>query len=182
MGAKDLLLAAAIVAAAFVIRLAFRLERRLRFRPRPVLTGAEWSFYFRLRDALPECVVCPQVAVSALIEPAGVGPARRLAAESIEADRVGYAVFDHDLQLLAVIELGHRARPTRREMARDRWFAEAGVRTVRFHARRPPSTGRIKRSIFAQGLAADCPGAGPKPRFAVRRLEPVWRNTANFNV
>lgn len=181
MGAKDLLLVAAIVAAAAVIRLAFRLERRLRFRPRPVLTGVEWSFYFRLRDALPECVICPQVAVSALIEPAGVGAARRLAAESIEAERVGYAVFDPDLRLLAVVELGLRARPTRREAARDRWFAEAGVRTVRFQVRHPPSAGRIKRAIFARGQVPGCTGA-PTRQGAGGRLEPVWRNTINFNV
>lgn len=128
--------------------------RSVRYRRKPVLTGREREFFFRLRNALSECHVCPQVAVPALIEPAGVGKLRRQALATVSGKRVGYAVFDEDMDLLAVVELAHRSRPTRMERAREACLASAGIRTVRFYARGLPSEVKIRSSIFDRRSAA----------------------------
>lgn len=153
-----------------------------RYRKKIVLTGDERDFYFRLRSALPECHVCPQVAASALIEPAGMGKVRQRAVSALGGKRVGFAVFDEDMELLAVVELAHRSRPTRLEHAREACFASAGIRTVRFHARRLPSENKIRASIFDRRSAK----AGlHSPLEAERELEfrkAPWRNTLNVHI
>ena len=152
----------------------------LRYRRRPVLTGSEREFFYRLQRALPECRVCPQVAVAALIEPTGIGRLRRTALNSIDGKRVGFAIFAEDMQLLAVVELDQRSRPTRDDLARDACFASAGIRTVRFHAKRVPSEGKIRSSIFVRqprtsshSLASSTTPRGNDIEF---RKTP-WRNT-----
>lgn len=125
-------------------------QRRARYRKKPVLTGGDLEFFYRLRRALPECLVCPQVAASALIEPIGIGKARQVAADLIAEKKVGYAIFDEELKLIAVVELSHRSRLTRREAARDGWFTDAGIRLIRFHSRHLPSEAKIHATIFAR--------------------------------
>jgi len=146
---KEIIVAASIVLGGLLLWGYLHRERSFRFRERAVLTGGELEFFFRLRDALPECVICPQVAVAALIEPTGAGPLRHKALASIGGKRVGYAVFDESMQLLAVVEYDHHGRRKRSDVLRDAWFASAGVRTIRFHAKHLPNEGMIKSRIFA---------------------------------
>ena len=153
-----------------------------RYRKKSMLTGSERDFYFRLRHALPECHVCPQVAASALIEPAGMGKMRQHALTALDGQRVGYAVFDEDMDLLAVVELAHRSRPTRAERAREACLASAGIRTVRFQAKRLPSETRIRTSIFERRSVRSAQQA---PQSADKELEfrkTPWRNTVNAHL
>ena len=150
MSKEETILVAAIVFGGLLLWLFIHRERPLRFRAKAALTGVEREFFFRLRDALPSCQVCPQLAVSALIEPAGIGAARQRALECIAGQRVGYAVFDGDMQLIAVVELDHHSRTTRRDATRDQYFSSAGIRTVRFKAKCLPSELNIRKHIFAR--------------------------------
>ncbi|HEY4541978.1 MAG TPA: DUF2726 domain-containing protein [Noviherbaspirillum sp.] len=158
-------------------------ERPARFRARAVVTGSALEFLFRLQRALPECAVCPQVAATALLEPLGVGQVRKAALARIVGRRVGFAVFDSEMQLLAVIELDHRPRLTRREAECEGYFSQAGIRTLRFHPKRMPSGEKIRSSVFPR-----------ETRVAPRRQQhelpetidfqpglPAWRNTLNAN-
>lgn len=120
----------------------------VRYRKRAMLAGGELEFFYRLRRALPECHVFPQVAMSALVEPMGIGKARQSAFARIMGKRVGYAVFDDEMKLLAVVELDYRSRLSRQDAKRDACFSEVGVKTVRFQSKRKPSEARIKSSIF----------------------------------
>ncbi|HVL77390.1 MAG TPA: DUF2726 domain-containing protein [Noviherbaspirillum sp.] len=156
--------------------------RPARFRARPILTGSALEFLFRLKRALPECTVCPQVAATSLLEPLGVGRARKAALSRIVGRRVGYAVFDEEMQLIAVIELDHRPRLTRREAECDSYFSEAGVPVLRFRQQQMPSVSKIRSSVFPRAAATvqcaeqSMPDAAPiefKPRAA------IWRNTLN---
>jgi hypothetical protein len=186
MTSKDLMIMAVIIIGGLVAWLALNVEGQLRFRRRPLLTGCELEFFFRLQRALPGCVVCPQIAVSALIEPLGVGKTRRAAMARIEAQRVGYAVFDEDMQLVAVVELDQRARPKRKEVARDAWFSGAGIRTVRFHAKKLPSDSRILATVFPRGEPY-LESSGPRQERAradaieFRRASTPWRDTVDMN-
>lgn len=153
-----------------------------RYRKKTVLTGGERDFYFRLRHALPECHVCPQVAVSALIEPTGMGKVRQRAVSALGGKRVGYAVFDQDMDLLAVVELVHRSRPSRLERAREACFSSAGIRTVRFHAKRLPSEGRIRTTIFDRTSSRSAARHHQDPGGGLEFRKSPWRNTVNAHI
>ena len=178
---------AVIVFGGLLLRFVMTLKGPVRFRKKPVLTGGDREFFFRLRHALPECLVCPQVAVSALLEPAGVGKIRRAASDCIDGKKVGYAIFNEEMQLLAVVELDHRGRRSRRAAARDACFASAGIRTVRFHTKRLPSETRIRRSVFprpshASGRTIDISTLDRDAAIEFRRPETPWRNTVNAHI
>lgn len=176
-----------VIAGGMILWLIATRERPVRYRRRPVLTGGELEFFHRLRRALPACAICPQVAVAALLEPAGIGKARKAALDLIVGKRVGYAVFDEELELIAVVELDHRARLTRREKVRDGWFADAGIKVVRFHAKHLPSETKIQTRIYA-GTAErkehDLTYVGGRDNNAIefRRPKAPWRNTVNAHM
>lgn len=174
---------AAIVLGGLFLWFATGRQKAPRYRKKSLLTGGEREFFYRLRQALPECVVCPQVAASALLEPAGIGPARQAAADYIAGRRLGYVVFDEDMSLLAVVELSHRSRRSRKDAARDAYFADAGIRTVRFSASRLPSEAKIRSRIFSRDARPrPAEPAGNAERAAVieyARPETPWRNTVN---
>lgn len=175
---------ATIVFGGLLLWFAAAKERPARYRKKNVLTGSEREFFYRLRQALPECVICPQVAVSALIEPTGIGSARKAGLDRIKGKRVGYAVFDEEMHLMAIIEVDHRSRTTRKDAARDAYFANAGIRTVRFQAKRLPSEVKIKSSIYsrtgtAQRHYAHTSTVDQGGDLEYIRPETTWRNTAN---
>lgn len=153
--------------------------RPARYRRKTVLTGDERDLYFRLCNALPECHVCPQVAASALIEPAGMGKVRQRAMSTLGGKRVGFAIFDEAMELLAVVELAHRSRASRMERARDACFATAGIRTIRFHAKRLPSEGKIRASIFERRPARPGRRGGKETDRELEFRKTPWRNTVN---
>jgi len=157
-------------------------ESPARYRKKSMLTGGERDFYFRLRNALPECHVCPKVAISALIEPAGMGKVRQQAVSALSGKRVGYAVFDENMELLAVVELAHRPRPTRMERVREACFASAGIRTLRIPAKRLPSEARIRASTFDRRSARFSPDAPPAADKELEFRKTPWRNTANAHI
>jgi hypothetical protein len=119
-----------------------------RYRKRTMLAGSDLEFFYRLQRALPACHIFPQVAMSALIEPIGIGKVRQSAFARIVGKQVGYAVFDEEMKLLAVVELDYRSRLSRRDVCRDAYFSGAGIKTVRFQSKRKPSESRIKASVL----------------------------------
>ena len=153
-----------------------------RYRKKPVLTGSERDFFFRLRNSLPECHISPQVAVSALIEPAGMGKLRQRAIASIGRMRVGYAIFDDEMQLVAVVELAHRSRPGRMEKVKEDCLASAGIRTVRFNAKRLPSEGKIRASVFSRRSASTSPQFYVRTDKELEFRRTPWRNTVNAHL
>ena len=86
------------------------------------------------------------------------------------------------MQLLAVVELVHRARPSRMERAREACFASAGIRTVRFKAKRLPSEGKIRSSIFERRSARSNPHAQMMGDKELEFRKAPWRNTVNAHI
>src|SRR5688572_23863995 len=82
----------------------------IRYRKRQLLAGTDLEFFYRLQRALPNCHIFPQVAISALLEPVGVGKIRQSALARILGKGVGYAVLDEHMKLLAIVELDYRSR------------------------------------------------------------------------
>jgi hypothetical protein len=146
------------------------------FRKRQALTGGQLEFFFRLRSLLPECIICPGMSASSLIEPRGPGALRQRALARIGGHRAGYAVFDADMQLIAIVEYDSRSRTKRSDAARDALYRSAGIHTVRFHAKRPPSDAQILAKIYKR--------TGNAPRHYVadgaidyKPMKTPWRNT-----
>lgn len=173
---------AVIVLSGLLFRFVLGRQRKFRYRRKAVLTGGEREFFFHLQKALPECVVCPQIAVSALLEPVGVGRFRQDAMECIDGKRVGYAVFSKDMHLIAVVELDHRTRTSRRAAARDAYFASAGVRTVRFQSKHIPSDTKIRGDIFARTATFSTVATDRNIEIEFVRPATPWRNTANAHI
>jgi len=182
MGMKETFVFVAIVFIGLVGWFVVQRAQSSRYRTKQVLTGSERDFFYRLRGALPECHISPQVAVSALIEPAGMGKLRQRAIASIGRMRVGYAIFDEDMHLLAVAELAHRSRPTRMEKAKEDCLSSAGVRTVRFHAKRLPSEGKIRASVFARRSASSASQLYVRTDNELEFRRTPWRNTVNAHL
>lgn len=173
---------ATIVLGGLMFRLIAGHAMPARFRRKPVLTGGEREFFFRLQTALPECVVCPQVAVSALLEPVGVGKLRQAAVDCIDGKRVSYAVFDKEMQLITVVEIDHRTRRSRRAAARDAYFASAGIRTVRFQSHCLPSDTKIRSAIFTRTPVISTYTVDRGAEIEFVRPETPWRNTFNAHI
>jgi hypothetical protein len=183
----ETILFVAIIVGGLAVWFAMGRERPARFRRKPVLTGGDLEFFYQLRYALPECLVCPQVAVAALIEPTGPGKARQTALDNIYRKTVGYAVFDEDMQLVVVVELNHRSRPTRKETARDVTFESAGIRTIRFYAKRLPSETKIRSSVYARSAISGSQQSRSHSLHDDSEIQyncqkSPWRNTVNVQV
>lgn len=172
----------AIIFGGLGIWLIMHRQGRLRYRKKTLLTGSELEFFLCLKRALPECVVAPKVAATALIEPVGIGPARQAALARIASHRVGYAIFDDQMQLLVIVELDHRRRK-RTSVAADRYFADAGIRTLRFSAKQLPSDLRIRSAVFIrvplQERQRNVSLTGDAPEIEFKRPQNPWRNTIN---
>jgi hypothetical protein len=180
---SETIVVAIIVIGGFALWWAMHREGRLRYRKKAMLAGCELEFFHRLRQALPECVIAPQVGLGALIEPVGIGRGRQSALALIAFRRAGYAVFDEQMQLLTIVELDHHARPRRADIKVERYLGDAGIRTVRFSAKHPPSDTRIRNRIFTrtqlQMPRNSRPVAGSEPDIEFEHPKSPWRNTLN---
>ncbi|HJV87852.1 MAG TPA: DUF2726 domain-containing protein [Noviherbaspirillum sp.] len=185
MSEMDAIVFFGIVFGGLLLWFIFGRDKPARYRTKNLLTGRERDFFYRLRRALPDCLIFPRMPLSALIEPTGVGSARQAAHAMIDGLKVGYAVFDMGMRLVAVVELDHGVRPSRRATARDTYLAGAGIQVVRFPARRLPSETNIHATIYSRpasagkGLPSGSHAQGELIEYVPQRSP--WRNTANVH-
>ena len=147
---QEIIFLGVTVLVASLVWFAFKLPATPRFRSKPMLAGPYLEFFQTLRSALPDYDVFPQVALSALVDPVGGPKGRRFALDCMNSRRAGYAVFDQDMQLVAIVELSHRSRATRKETALDACLARAGIKTLRFYSTQMPSETVIRNAVDAQ--------------------------------
>ncbi|WP_375542298.1 DUF2726 domain-containing protein [Paraburkholderia sp. CNPSo 3274] len=95
-----------LVVVAVVLR--HRGEAQFSYEPCDILTPNEAEFFGRLRAALPDHYVFPQVAMSAIIAPKGYARNRRAAFNRIAQKRVDFVICTDRLQLLVLVELDVR--------------------------------------------------------------------------
>lgn len=114
------------------------------------MTNNELEFFHRIRRAALDGYVFPQVAMSGLIEPAGVGgESYQTAFRRISQKRVDYVVFDASMKLLAVIELDDRTHDSKKDAVRDANFISAGIQTLRYESKTKPSEEKIQADLVA---------------------------------
>ena len=132
------------------------------YAARPLLTANELEFYKRLRHALPEYHVLPQVSLAALMEPVTTDPSsRRAALNRIAQKRVDYVIAERgDLHVLALVELDDRTHRASRDADRDSLTASAGYVTHRFSSTRKPTAPAIREQVLGLPMAEIVPFPG----------------------
>ncbi len=120
------------------------------FGKKPYLGGEPLAFYQRLRQALPNCTMFPDIALSTLIQPLAADVRLlRQQQEQLDGRRVAYGVFNDALELLCVIELSH-AGPKHEERAQTLALLEtAGIPCFSWEHERLPSSDQILRAMAA---------------------------------
>lgn len=125
---------------------------------RPVLTEREQVLFHRLRKALPEYIVLAQVQLSQMITVRTRVESRQAWLNKIAQKSVDFVVCNHDLSVLAVIELDDGSHDTQTQIKRDRdkdkALKHAGVRIIR--TREIPSVESIRKSF---GQRVDTPAS-----------------------
>lgn len=119
------------------------------------MTENEAEFFGRLVVALPDHYIFPQVAMSALLQPASAGTrtahADRL---RIAQQRVDYVVCTKSCDIVAIVELDDRTHSVAKDQLRDARLGQGDIRTVRFQSRSKPRADAIRTTILG-------PGPGP---------------------
>lgn len=124
--------------------------RGYRFVAKPLLTANEREFYGRLRQALPDFSVLPQVAMSALLRSRGQGrDADALAGfRRFSQKVVDFVVCDDELKVVALVELDDRTHSAQKDRLRDAMTEEAGYRTLRYSSRQKPTAAAIRKDVL----------------------------------
>jgi len=134
------------------------------------MTDNEEEFFGRLVVALPDHYIYPQVAMSALLDPASSD--RRTAYGDrlrIAQQRVDYVVCTRRCEVVAVVELDDKTHSRAKDELRGARLEQVGIRTVRFQARNKPKVEAIRAMILGPmvteaGKAATEPtGQGAMP-------------------
>lgn len=151
IGAGLLVLLAAVVAAARGGK-----AKAAGFKPsyvrRDAMTETELKFFRRLVDALPEAVVAPQVAMSALVD---VSPGQAQGKQGFinrakfSQQRLDYVVFDRKVGgVVCVIELDDRTHDgvaqKAKDAQRDAILEGVGYAVLRFDARQMPTAAQLR--------------------------------------
>lgn len=119
---------------------------------REVMTPNETEFFSRLKLALPDFEVIPQVAMSALLDVAlpaqhpDYWPIRK----AFSQKTVDYVVCHKGtMQVITVVELDDRTHDSKqaKDAARDAMLLNAGVKTIRWDSRAKPNTTEIRREV-----------------------------------
>ena len=124
--------------------IASKVVAKPRYKAVPLMTANEKEFFERLRRALPEALIFPQVAMSVIIQPISNGKQRAIDFRRISQKRVDYAVYDRQLALVAVVELDDRTH----DAVRDAYLASAGIQTIRFQSKAKPDEKGIRAALY----------------------------------
>lgn len=122
---------------------------RAQFARRGVMTPNELEFFWRLRTALPEFIVCPQVAMSAVLTHSPRVAHRNRFATRNRFDRkvVDFVILDAAGLTVALVELDDATHSKDLDAARDAMTGMVGYRTVRFNSRPRPTTAAIRAAV-----------------------------------
>lgn len=125
-------------------------DRAPRFAAKPLLTKNELEFYHRLRQAVPELQIFPQVAMNAFLRPLTEGNSDSYA--SIRArfaqKHVDFLLCEpQSLEIYVIVELDDRTHSISRDEERDAMTGEAGYRTLRISSREKPSVAELRECV-----------------------------------
>jgi uncharacterized protein DUF2726 len=150
-----------VLAAAIIIGIVLLIASRqsagpqapLRYQQVRPLSDAEQALYWRLVEALPECVILSQVTFSRFMKPdtGGVAPVREYHAlrNRISQKTIDFLVCLRDFTVVAAIELDDSSHVEASDHARDELLRAAGIAVLRMPSRDMPSVARL-RELFTR--------------------------------
>jgi len=148
--AWTVLLAVVIIS---VLALSIRQQRSAlsnSYQSRKPLSEPEQILYWRLREAMPDCVVLCQVAFSRFIEPRSVQRALHTRLFSrISQKSVDFLVCLPDFTIVSAVELDDRTHRRDKDAQRESIFADANVPLIRLNVRKLPSVDEL-RALFTK--------------------------------
>jgi hypothetical protein len=117
-----------------------------------LLTPTELIFFKRLQAAFPDVLICPQLALAAVVDiPAkfNQGQYKHVNRAGFAAKFADFAIVDPDSgEVLAIIELDDHTHdgPARQaeDAARDAMLAQVGIEVYRFDARKMPQVAELQ--------------------------------------
>jgi hypothetical protein len=120
-----------------------------RFSAIPILTKIEQEFFIRLCRALPSCYIFPKVAIAALLEPKDSDENPRKAGLSAMPEKiVDYAIYDGDLKLVCVIDLGNDVSRSKANATSHDYFKGTGIKNIRCESRTGLTAEQISKMIL----------------------------------
>ena len=121
-----------------------------RVEPKPILTANEIEFFGRLREALPDFEVFPQVCMGAIIKPAnGSGKDYARIRGTFAQKIIDFTVCDpKTLKVITLIELDDRTHDAAKDQRRDSITGSAGYPTLRWHSRKRPLPAEIRKAVL----------------------------------
>jgi len=141
-----LLLVAAVAIAAELLR---RAELRDAYRAKPLMTAPELEAHSRLRHALPDALICPQVQLCRFISADHRRDRRwhyRIA--QLSAD---FAICDQHGTVHAVVEIDDRSHKraiqAQRDRKKDDACRSAGIPVLRWAAVRLPNSSEMRHQV-----------------------------------
>lgn len=106
---------------------------------KPIFTLDEREFYHRLRRALPDCHVFPQVSFDALLKSVPCGEQGSLPNQYCQK-YAGFVICHPDtFDVVAIVELDDRTYVKEEDRKRDALLRSAGYRIERFQSEAKPS-------------------------------------------
>ena len=130
------------------------LPRKTHFKRKSVLTDNETEFFSRLQSALCDLDVYPQMAMSALIQPAVPESDPNYWNYRSQFDRkvcdfvISRKGCPPEKGVIVVIELDDRTHDKVKDAWRDRMLKSAGIDTIRYESRNKPSTDKIRDDVL----------------------------------
>jgi len=113
------------------------------FAPKRLMTENEREFYARLRSALPDLDVCPQVSMGALLDAPSLRD-RNIFSQKI----VDYVLYEPmSGRVVAVVELDDRTHDRVLDALRDEMLIGAGYRVLRWDSTDKPVRSEIAAAV-----------------------------------
>lgn len=115
---------------------------------KPIMTPNELEFFGRLRSALPDFEIFPQVAMSAVIKTLRVDEANNVAARNrIDRKVIDFVIYTKAYQLVCLVELDDKTHNSMRDVDRDALTASAKIKTLRFKSTSKPTAEVLRKAI-----------------------------------
>ncbi|MCK6389644.1 MAG: DUF2726 domain-containing protein [Azonexus sp.] len=138
-------------------------EEALPYRQAPVMSRYELEMFERIKVALPECEVFPQVPLASFIRIDAKRAGARLATNSYRwQNRIGQQRVDFlvclrkDMSTVAAIELDdpshESADAQRRDAKKNKSLSDANVALIRWRVEAMPVAGEIRQAFMRMGL------------------------------
>lgn len=122
---------------------------RDQFQANKPLSEPEQVLYWRLSEAMPDCVVLCQVSLSRFLTPGGAPNQRRALFNRIAQKSVDFLVCLRDFTIVAAVELDDGTHQDEKDARRDSLFESASLPLVRVNVKAIPAVDEL-RALFVK--------------------------------